>query len=439
MNEPVDVRRATWRRPVAIRMAALIVAGGLTMAAVMWARSPPLPPDIDAAEFDPAVAAAVKQARGAVLRTPRSGAAWGRLGLVLVAHHIDTEACLCFAQAEKLDPRNPRWPYLQAMLLSLEDSDQAIRKLQRTTELCNSESVVPRLRLGEALLAQGRLEAAENEIRKVLRRDDSNVRAHLDLARVAFQRDRADECRNEVSRALHDMHTRKAAHQLLAEIELHRGNRGAAVDALRMATSLPDDETWPDPFLADLARLRTGREAAIERAQQLLGQERYSEAAAVLQATVENYPDAHYAWLLLGRALGGLGRIADAERALRTSLRLQCDSSETHFQLGAILFVQSDLAGASAAFRRAVELRPDFAQAHYMLGQCRLQTGDENGAIEEFRTVARCRPDHAEALAALAELLMAHGERAEGLVHLRRAAAMHPQNEKLKQQLERAE
>jgi tetratricopeptide (TPR) repeat protein len=439
MNEPVHDRGVSSRRRLAIGLIAVLAAGGVATAIVRWARSPPPPPIIDPAGIDPAVAAAVAEARGAVLRTPRSGAAWGRLGLVLVAHHIDPQARACFAQAEKLDPRNPRWPYLQAMLLSLEDSDQTIQKLERSTELCAGESELPRLRLGEALLAKGRLDGAEQEFQEVLRRDDAHARARLDMARVALQRDRLAEARQEVARSLHDTHTRKAAHLLLAEIEQRSNNRSAAADALQLATSLPDDEAWPDPFLEDLARLKTGTDAAMERALQLLAQGRNAEAAHELHRIVQSGAASHYAWLLLGKALGGLGHIAEAELAVRTALRMQGDSSEGHFQLGAIRFVQSDLDGATAAFHRAVELRPNFAEAHYMLGRCRLQAGDETGAIEEYRTAVQCRPDHAEALAALGELLVSQGEREEGLEKMRRAAALRPDDAGLRERLEPAE
>jgi tetratricopeptide (TPR) repeat protein len=99
------------------------------------------------------------------------------LGFVLVAHHIDREARICFVEAEKLDSRNPRWPYLQAMLLSHEDSEQAIRKLERTIDLCPGDEDAPRLRLGESLLALGRLTSADEQFRKVLSRDGANARA----------------------------------------------------------------------------------------------------------------------------------------------------------------------------------------------------------------------------------------------------------------------
>src|SRR5947208_14974603 len=59
----------------------------------------PGPPSPDTAALDPAVAAAVEAARGRVLRSPKSAAAWGRLGLVLAAHDLFAPALACLAEA----------------------------------------------------------------------------------------------------------------------------------------------------------------------------------------------------------------------------------------------------------------------------------------------------------------------------------------------------
>ena len=86
----------------------------------------------------------------------RSAAAWGRLGKILLAHEFSDEARACFAQAEALDPAEPRWPYHQGTILSQGEPDAAIPKLQRAVERCGNDPDAPRLRLAEILLAQGR-------------------------------------------------------------------------------------------------------------------------------------------------------------------------------------------------------------------------------------------------------------------------------------------
>src|SRR5207245_1393041 len=83
----------------------------ITIAAgLFWCRSaPPDPPELVLTGVDPAVVKVLEDSRAAVLQAPRSAAAWGRLGMVLVVHDFHAEANRCFAQAERLDGRDPRW------------------------------------------------------------------------------------------------------------------------------------------------------------------------------------------------------------------------------------------------------------------------------------------------------------------------------------------
>src|SRR5207249_71855 len=110
---------------------------------------------VDLAGADPGVAAAVTAAQKAVERQPASAAAWGRLAMVLQAHDFRSEATRCFAQAERLDPANPRWPYHQALDLLISAPDAGLARLERAVALDGPVSA-PRLLLGEVLLAQGR-------------------------------------------------------------------------------------------------------------------------------------------------------------------------------------------------------------------------------------------------------------------------------------------
>src|SRR4051794_13977165 len=73
--------------------------GALAMGAVaLWwfGRSPPPePPAVDTTGREPEIVAAVEAARDAARKQPGSGAAWGKLGLVLLAHDFEPEARVC--------------------------------------------------------------------------------------------------------------------------------------------------------------------------------------------------------------------------------------------------------------------------------------------------------------------------------------------------------
>ncbi len=438
-------RRKT--RPVLSRRA--LLAGALLAVAlgvILWrevfsprgtARDVPLAevPAIDQPDIDPAVLRLISGARSAVVKAPRSAEAWGRLGKVFLAHEFFDEARACFAQAEALDPGEPRWPYHQGTILSQGEPDAAIPKLQRAVKRCGNDPDAPRLRLAEILLVQGHPGDAEDQWQRLLRRDPAHARAHLGLARLAYQSGNLDQCMAHLNFALNGSRTRKAAHFLLAEVYERRGNKGDAEQESRRAAALPEDEGWPDRFDEEVKQLRTGRQVFLARADRLMRAGRVAEAIALLQQTVKDYPDSSGGWLLLGTALLAKQDLGGAEEALRTASRLASDSVEIPFYLGNVRFLRVDHREAAAYFRQAVQLKPDFALAYNNLGQCLMRLGDRDGAIGAFRAAVTCKPDYADAHVNLGDLLVQAGQGAEALAHLRDAAQLEPRDPRSKKLL----
>lgn len=393
------------------------------------------PPTIDQAGVDPAVLRLVTAARTAVVKAPRSATAWGQLGKLLLAHGFSDEAVTCFAQAERLDPREPRWPFHQGTTLSQGDPDAAIPKLQRAAELCGNVPDAPRLRLADVLFGQGRLREAEDQWQRLLTKDPAHARAHLGLARTACQRGDLEQSISHLNLALNSNRTRKAARLLLAEVYQRRGDQSAADQESRRAAGLPEDEVWPDPFDEEVKQLRTGRQVFLARADRLLRQGRVADAITLLQQTVKDYPDAGSGWLLLGRAFLANKDLRAAEQALRKAGSLASDLVEIPFYLGGVRFLCGDYRDAAACFRQAVQIKPDFALAHYNLGHCLLRLGDRPGAIAAFRTALSCKPDYADAHVNLGELLVQNGQRAEAIGHLRDAVQLEPRDPRAKKLL----
>src|SRR5262249_9312750 len=172
------------------RRAVLLGAVALALLALGWYLSgwyaPPAPPELSLADADPAVVRVIESARRDVWWKPRSAAAWGRLGQRLRAHGYRPESNFCFAQAERLNPQDPRWSYLQGIGLQSDDPEAAIAHLERAVALCGRQDPdAPQLSLAEVCFQQGRLDEAEQHFRQVLRRDRDNARAHLGLGRLA--------------------------------------------------------------------------------------------------------------------------------------------------------------------------------------------------------------------------------------------------------------
>src|SRR5262249_14266755 len=177
------------RRSLAAGLVAALLAAGGAAAVWWWPRPAPLAfPEPDRAGADPAVIAAIESAEAAVRRVPHAADAWGRLGMVLAAHSFYPESIVCFAEAQRLDPGGPRWPYFQGVMLTLSDRDAALIPLRRAVEQCEPRVLAPRLRLADVLLGQGYVHEAYELYREVLARAPENPQAHLGLGRLAYQR-----------------------------------------------------------------------------------------------------------------------------------------------------------------------------------------------------------------------------------------------------------
>jgi tetratricopeptide (TPR) repeat protein len=389
--------------------------------------------------LDRAIVASVEAARARVSQSPRSASAWGQLGKVLIAHELRAPALVCFAEAEQLDPTEPRWPYLQGVALSQGDPDAALPKLRRAVELCGRSPDAPRLWLAEVLLEQGHFDEAEEHFRAILKQNPSNPRAFLCLGRLALARDRLQDGLEPLKRASTSPYTRQRASTLLAQVQQRLGQSKEAAQGLRQAATLPGDLPWPDPFVEEVARLQVGERARLAQARALINQGQAPEGVRLLSQIVRDYPDSYSVWLMLGQGFFQLREFADAERALREAIRIAPEAVDAQYALGFSLLEQGKLADAAASLRKAIKLKPDYALAYYQLSRCLNGQDDRTGALAALRDAVRYKPDLADAHAALGEQLARDGQKAEALFHLRYAASLGPLDPKQKGLLEQME
>ena len=85
----------------------------------------------------------------------------------------------------------------------------------------------------------------------------------------------------------------------------------------------------------------------LARADQLLDQGHYLEAVKVLQRTVQEYPDAAWAWVMMGRAHLGKKDFSAAEQALGKATALGPELAEAPFYLGPGVFLPEELCDRS--------------------------------------------------------------------------------------------
>lgn len=404
-SEPASPSAVAPRR----RLRLWAVAAGAVLAASaglgwwLWPVTPrEEPPMPDLVGVDPEVAEVVGLAREKVVRRPDDGAAWGRLGMVLRAHDFGDEANRCFRVAERLDPSQPRWPYLLGLTLVMTDPVAGIPCLERAVDHCRDDAA-PRLRLAEVLLEQGQLDEAQANLEQVRRRDSHDCRARLGLGRLAVLRGQWRDALGHLEYCTHDEHSRKLAHTLRAEARTRLGESERGRDEQQLAAQAPEDQPWPDPFVAEVERLRCGLRARLQRAGELMEMGQLPGAVRLLDETAQRYPESSSAWLLLGSAWQQMEQTRPAEQAFHKAVRVDAESAEAWFRLGCVQALDRPREAADS-FRRTLRLKPDHALAHFNLAHRLKELGDPSGAADEFRAALRCRPDYQPARDALRQL-----------------------------------
>ena len=407
-SPPTDTKAVT--RPTRRRwlwlVAALAVVGIVIALAVWWRpQTPPAPepPRPDLTDVDPEVVEAITAEQERVRQQPQNGTAWGRLGMVFRAHDFGEEANRCFREAERLDPHEPRWPYLQGLTRVMTDPEAGIPCLERAAERAKDDPLAPRLRLAEVLLERGQLDEAQAHLDWARRRAAGEPRTQLGLGRLAVLRGQWKTALEHLEYCLEDPHSRRLAHILRAEVLGRLGETEAARVTQQEAERLPEDQAWPDPFVLEVLSLQCGLRFRLQRADELFAAQRQGDAIRLMEETVTRYPQSAATRLKLGDFFRRMGHLDRAERAFAEAVRLDAESAEGWFLLGCMQ--ARDRPGEAAdSFRRTIRLKPDHALAHFNLAHRLKEMGDRAGAANEFRAALRCQPDYAPARQALEEL-----------------------------------
>jgi tetratricopeptide (TPR) repeat protein len=437
-QSPPARRRRLW--VVAGLLAAVALAAAVGTWAVLTRGATPPPPEVRADAADPAVTALLQKLRARVVNEPRSAAAWGELGEGFFANDREAEGLVCFVQAERLDPADPRWPYFQGLILiNRGEREAALPYLERALErgaARHEPGGAPRLVLAETLLTLGRLDDAEAQFQRVLADAPNDARAHFGLGVLLAARQDWQGSRDHLLRCVGSPAAQKKASVQLAVVSQRLGDAAAADRFRSQAEHLPPDLDWNDPFLGEALGWAVQKKDRYRRAESLEAAGRFAEAAAVLRPMTEEYPDDYLPHLMLGRVLGGKGDYRLAEPPLRTALRLAPDKVQAHYYLGLVLLKEGEELSrqdgaaeqARAHFREAADLArqalavtPDYGFAHMCLGLSLKALGRRDEALAALRKAVRCNPEVAELHYQLGEALADAGQAAEARRHLEHA------------------
>jgi tetratricopeptide (TPR) repeat protein len=120
-----------------------------------------------------------------------------------------------------------------------------------------------------------------------------------------------------------------------------------------------------------------------------------ANALAEARTALSMDPKNAEAYRYLGLALYAEGHYDAALHAYEESLQREADNADVYFDMGLTLRDQGDLRRAAIAYRHALSLRPDFWQAHSNLGVVLHDQGKLDDSVAEYRAAKRLRPEEA--------------------------------------------
>ena len=414
---PPPPRKSLGKRllPYAIGgIAAILVAIGVRF----WLQGPeiPMPP---AESLDSRLTEEIENARAIIWEAPRQPERWGDLGMLLAAHSFPAEAVQCFQRAAQLDSDNWCWPYLRTIALEQTDPAAARDALREAAVVAADLEPLPRLLLVERLLETGELDEAGRHLNAALHYWPDNARAKLNQARLLFLRDDAAGALVAAKSAAGDRHTRRQAHELLAQLHRRRGDQPAAEQALAAVKSLPRDEPWPDYWREKLESFHIRKGALIARIHELSSRGEIESAHRTVIKSIERYPE--LAHLIGGRQRLAKGENEAAERVLSDALRYDPRSIDAMLSLGEALERQKKYSDAEYVLRRATAREPTNGETHLRLGRCLVLQKQFEAAVTPLRTAVHLMPMSPDAHGALADALSAVGKTDEADEHRRHA------------------
>jgi tetratricopeptide (TPR) repeat protein len=426
--QPSKSKRREWRALV------WSLGFGICLGFGVWSLGfrQPQPPQVSLTSIDPSLASIITTSRTAVVRSPKSGAAWGRLGQALHAAEFLSAAQLCYSNALARDKNDFRWPYLLGLLELQDQPDAAIIHLQQANALSHGKSDEPRFQLARALIERGQYEEAASHLTLLLAANPGHAKARVELARIHLARGALKQATQELQPALTNSYTMRAALLLAAQIAQRNGQADTAAQLSHRATSMPRGFDWPDPVLRDVQNMRVDRANLADQANGLLQQQRTQDAEAAIGKLLNAFPEDAEGLLLLGRLRYMQKRCAEAEAAYRKHLTIQPTSLNGLIQLGLSLMCQQQWTNAAGVLEKAIALKPDFAQAHNNLAVARSRAGDGAGSIRAYRDALRCTPGDINAHMGLAEELANAGQVEEAKQHVESAAALNPNDPRVK-------
>ena len=379
-------------------------------------------------------------------RAQRRGTALAGLGEVAQLYHANGyfEAALDgYFALERLEPRNPRWPHLAALILAgYGDFEPAVERWESVVK--QAPDYLPAwLRLAEARLKSNQAERAEALYHEILRRWPDEPYALLGLVRLDFEAGEWVRALPRLERIV-TLTDYRLGYDLIVSVYERLGR---AADAKVVRAQMKASGAYrepPDPWFdalvelcfdpyriaivagarTDPAEVRRLLLRAIELAPNEVAyrlqlvtleadQRHYPAALAELEEMTRRFPEFADGWARLSALQKGRGQEAAAARTLQTGLQHCPDSPSLRLMWGSLLRQSGRMEEALAELQRSIELRPTEAAAYVEAAHVLVARGQVAAGIAYLRRAIEAEPDNPAALIFLAFHAISTGNRPE--------------------------
>jgi predicted O-linked N-acetylglucosamine transferase (SPINDLY family) len=287
---------------------------------------------------------------------------------------------------------------------------QADRSGGRANAPARGERIDARMREAYALHEQGRLEAAADAYRAILREQPRNADALYLLGEIALQRGDPDGAIEHIERAIALAASVASFHFSLGCALQNAGRLEAAIRSYRRALELDPAHAEACNNLGNALKAQGQLDAAIDCYRQaaslrpgllgaywnwgeaLKGRGRLEEAIGVYRAALAQDPASTESLIKLGSTLVLVGRPEEALEHFRRIVQISPERAAGHLNLGAAYKILGGLDEAVACFERAVSVEPELADAHNNLGSVLLESGRVGEAEARFRRALELDP-----------------------------------------------
>jgi tetratricopeptide (TPR) repeat protein len=269
-------------------------------------------------------------------------------------------------------------------------------------------SDILRVRLGEALVAQGKSQAAIEQFNAALKINPKHAGALLDLGQVAFLNNRSGEARRYYEQV----------------VKLTNGDEMQGTDQ--------------------------GREIAFYQLGVLsLSEKQYEDAIGYFKEALRIRKDASDTYFYLARAFDGIGETDEAKKQLLNALAFDPNFAQANYFLAELYMRDNDKALASYYYGKAARANPNakepreaikrFGPLSQMISKARtaFAAKDYKAALTAIQIARNLYPENVAAARLHAEIALAAGDKKQALKVYKELGALVPKDKAVQTAIEK--